>query len=102
MNDVLRELERTLRSEKPIRIPKQDRPLCGATCRDGHACQARAVPGKKRCRMHGGLSTGAKTEAGRAVIQAVTLRRIRRDRAEQRVRRFEEALLSLTSGRFPK
>jgi len=41
-------------------LPKYLRPLCGAKCRDGHACVAHAVPGKKRCRLHGGLSTGPK------------------------------------------
>jgi hypothetical protein len=28
----------------------------------------RVVPGKRRCRFHGGLSTGPKTKAGRARI----------------------------------
>lgn len=41
-------------------LPKPLRPFCGAKCRDGHACLARVVPGKRRCRMHGGLSTGPK------------------------------------------
>jgi len=46
-------------------------PLCGAKCRDGHACRARAVmnpvTGKRsRCRKHGGKSCGAKTSDGRA------------------------------------
>ena len=52
--------------------PKRERPRCGARCRDGSRCEAppvwdrrldRAVNG--RCRMHGGLSTGPKTEEGR-------------------------------------
>ena len=49
---------------------KKDRPKCGAKCRDGHACQAKAVvdsfghPLNGRCRLHGGLSTGAKTPEG--------------------------------------
>ncbi len=53
--------------------PKQDRPKCGARCRDGHACQAPVVwdrknnrPINERCRMHGGKSTGPKTPEGRA------------------------------------
>ena len=51
---------------------KKNRPLCGAKCRDGHSCRAKAVVNKcdkvvnGRCRMHGGLSTGAKTEEGKA------------------------------------
>ena len=51
---------------------KKNRPLCGARCRDGHACKAKAVvhprtdnPLNGRCRMHGGLSTGAKTAEGK-------------------------------------
>lgn len=47
-------------------------PLCGAKCRDGNSCRAKAAcnkllgePINGRCRMHGGLSTGAKTEEGR-------------------------------------
>jgi hypothetical protein len=46
---------------------KADRPLCGARCRDGHTCRARATwdylndePRNGRCRMHGGRSTGPK------------------------------------------
>jgi len=51
---------------------KKNRPLCGARCRDGHACKAKVVvhprtdkPINGRCRMHGGLSTGAKTAEGK-------------------------------------
>lgn len=40
---------------------------CGATRhRDGQPCQAKPEPGKRRCRFHGGRSTGPKTEAGKA------------------------------------
>lgn len=40
---------------------------CGAKRhRDGLPCQALSVPGKKRCRFHGGMSTGPKTPEGRA------------------------------------
>lgn len=39
---------------------------CGARRRrDSQPCQALSVPGKKRCRWHGGLSTGPKTTSGR-------------------------------------
>jgi len=47
-------------------------PRCGARCRDGHRCRARAVrdkvanqPRNGRCRAHGGLSTGPRTEEGK-------------------------------------
>jgi hypothetical protein len=54
---------------------KPRRPRCGARCRSrgGAPCRAPAVwdqrrnaPRNGRCRLHGGLSTGARTEAGRA------------------------------------
>jgi hypothetical protein len=32
------------------------RPLCGAKTRAGGSCQAQVVPGRNRCRMHGGLT----------------------------------------------
>lgn len=54
------------------RTPKDERPKCGARCRDGTRCQAPAVwdresnrPRNERCGQHGGLSTGPRTEEGR-------------------------------------
>ncbi|MEO0570041.1 MAG: HGGxSTG domain-containing protein [Pseudomonadota bacterium] len=41
---------------------------CGAKTRRGTYCEMMPVPGKKRCRLHGGLSTGPKTEEGRRRI----------------------------------
>src|SRR3954447_9659461 len=38
---------------------------CGAKRRNGGSCQGPAMP-NGRCRFHGGLSTGPKTEAGLA------------------------------------
>lgn len=34
--------------------PMRESPRCGAKTRSGTPCQAPAVSGKKRCRMHGG------------------------------------------------
>ncbi len=46
---------------------KQARVICGAKRRrDGQPCQALSVPGKRRCKWHGGCSTGPRTEEGRA------------------------------------
>lgn len=43
------------------------RQRCGAARRrDGKPCRALNVPGSRRCRWHGGLSTGPRTEKGRA------------------------------------
>lgn len=39
--------------------------ICGAKLPDGSRCMDEPVPGKTRCRLHGGLSTGAKTAEGR-------------------------------------
>src|SRR5262249_2387747 len=53
----------------------RDKPrYCGAK-RHGRLawCRRWPVPGKKRCRLHGGLSTGAKTPEGKArVLAALT------------------------------
>jgi hypothetical protein len=45
-------------------------PRCGARTRGGCACRAPAVRGRLRCRMHGGRSTGPRTEAGMARLRA--------------------------------
>ncbi len=63
--------------------PKRERLRCGAQCRDGSSCKAppvwnrrldRAVNG--RCRMHGGLSTGPRTEEGRRRIAVSNRNRV--------------------------
>nr|WP_317853180.1 HGGxSTG domain-containing protein [Ruegeria sp. WL0004] len=46
------------------------RVTCGAKTRQGQPCRSKSEPGRDRCRFHGGLSTGPKTEAGRAKISA--------------------------------
>ena len=63
-------------------VRKADRPLCGALTRKGQPCQAPAVwdrehnrPRNGRCRRHGGLSTGPRTEEGRARIAESNRRR---------------------------
>ncbi len=45
-------------------------PRCGARTRAGCPCRAPAIHGKLRCRMHGGRSTGPRTEEGRARLAA--------------------------------
>lgn len=45
----------------------QARVICGAKRRrDGEPCQGLSVPGKFRCKWHGGASTGPRSEEGRA------------------------------------
>ena len=52
-----------------------ERQPCGAKTRKGTSCLAMSVRGKKRCRLHGGLSTGPKTEAGRRRVAEAQRRR---------------------------
>ena len=53
-----------------------DRVRCGARRRrDGMPCEALSVPGRRRCRWHGGLSTGPKTAEGIAKVTANLPRR---------------------------
>ena len=43
------------------------RVICGARRhRDGQPCRAKSEPGKRRCKWHGGCSTGPRTESGKA------------------------------------
>lgn len=44
------------------------RNYCEAQTRKGTPCQRVTEPGKTRCRLHGGLSTGPKTAEGKAKI----------------------------------
>ena len=39
-------------------------PRCGARTRRGTPCRGLAVRNRRRCRMHGGLSTGPRTADG--------------------------------------
>ena len=53
------------------------RVVCGATRhRDGQPCEALSVPGKRRCRFHGGMSTGPRTAEGRAKVAANLRKRV--------------------------
>lgn len=47
----------------------RDRPRCGAHARStGKPCTAPVVPGRTRCKLHGGKSTGPRTPEGRLRI----------------------------------
>jgi hypothetical protein len=64
---------------------------CGARTRRGTPCQRAAelnpVTGlRKRCRLHGGLSTGARTPEGRARIAAAHLKHGKYTRAARQAR----------------
>jgi transcriptional regulator with XRE-family HTH domain len=41
---------------------------CGAKTRKGHPCKLMSEAGRKRCKFHGGMSTGPRTTQGKARI----------------------------------
>ena len=43
---------------------------CGALTRKKHRCKRYKLKGRKRCRLHAGLSTGPRTEEGKARVSA--------------------------------
>jgi hypothetical protein len=49
--------------------------LCGAKTRAGSPCQRPAEHGRRRCKLHGGRSTGPKTQEGIDAIREANLRR---------------------------
>lgn len=50
-------------------------PCGGKRRRDGQPCQALSVPGKRRCKWHGGMSTGPRTADGKTKVTANLPRR---------------------------
>ena len=48
---------------------------CGAKTRKGTPCRMKSEPGKRRCKFHGGRSTGARTPEGKARIAESQRRR---------------------------
>lgn len=54
----------------PQNRPSQERVVCGAKTRAGHPCRGKSEPGKRRCKWHGGRSTGPRTTEGRARARA--------------------------------
>lgn len=65
-------------SGSPPAGTNQARVICGAKRRrDGQPCEGLSVAGKRRCKWHGGASTGPRTDAGRTRSMA-NLRQYRR------------------------
>ena len=72
--DIARERHRVAWavSRADAREPRRERPRCGARTRSGAPCKAPcvwprgALEPRKRCRLHGGLSTGPRTVEGLA------------------------------------
>ena len=63
-------------------LPVSQRPDCAAMTRRGAICRNKVIPGKRRCKFHGGLSTGPRTEAGRARIAEAQRQRWRNWRGD--------------------
>lgn len=57
------------------------RVICGAKTRKGAECRNKSEPDERRCKFHGGKSTGAKTFEGLARIAEAQRRRLERVRA---------------------
>jgi hypothetical protein len=66
----------------PDAAGRKKMPTCGAKNRRGEPCRGTIVPGKRRCRFHGGLSTGPRTVEGKARIAAAQRRRWARRRGD--------------------
>jgi hypothetical protein len=49
-------------SHRGLPLKRKFRPRCCAKTRAGAPCIMRVVPGKRRCRFHGGMSTGPRDE----------------------------------------
>lgn len=64
-------------------LPENERPECGAETRSNSPCKMQVTPGKERCRLHGGLSTGPKTIAGRERIRSAQKRRWAKNKPEK-------------------
>lgn len=78
------EVERrlTVWCEQEARRADLRRVRCGARTRKGTPCRSLSEPGRRRCRFHGGKSTGPQTPEGLARIAEAQRRRWARWRQE--------------------
>ena len=60
---------------------------CLALTRSGTPCRQLPINGKKRCRLHGGLSTGPRTAEGKARIAAAHYKHGKRSKAYTEMRK---------------
>ncbi len=73
--DELAEAQLTRLREREAQRAGRLRVLCGAKTRKGQACRNKSEPGRRRCKFHGGRSTGLRTPEGRARIAEAQRRR---------------------------
>ena len=70
---------------------------CLAKTRRGTLCQNPAIGGRSRCKLHGGLSTGPRTPAGKARVIAANTKHGRRSKAHAaRIREINARLRRIT------
>lgn len=62
-------------AEREAQRAAHRRVRCGAKTRKGTACRHKSELGKRRCKFHGGMSTGARTPEGRERIAEAQRRR---------------------------
>jgi len=61
--------------EREAQRQARRRVVCGAKTRKGGECRNKSEAGRRRCKFHGGKSTGARTPEGRARIAEAQRRR---------------------------
>jgi len=66
-----------IRRARELAKAARRRVVCGAKTRKGTPCRNKSEPGKRRCKFHGGKSTGPRTPEGRARIAEAQRRRWR-------------------------
>lgn len=69
--------------EKARRVAARFRVVCCATTRKGTSCRNMSEAGRKRCKFHGGMSTGARTAEGKERIAEAQRKRWSQYRAER-------------------
>jgi transcriptional regulator with XRE-family HTH domain len=68
-------VQTALWQEREAQRAARRRVICGARTRKGTPCRNKSEPGKKRCKFHGGKSTGPRTAEGKARIAEAQRRR---------------------------
>ncbi|MEM8617790.1 MAG: HGGxSTG domain-containing protein [Pseudomonadota bacterium] len=89
-------------AEKEAEQAKRRRIICGAKTRKGHPCRMKSEPGKRRCKFHGGLSTGPRTKEGKQRIAEAQRKRWAAHRArcvDYESSKAEENRDTMTGGR---
>ena len=68
---------------------------CGARNRQGKPCQGFGM-GNGRCKFHGGMSSGPKTEAGKRRIAQAHYKHGRYTKKAKRLRKFARLMIAQT------